>query len=279
MRAMRIAITLLVAALATACGGKKEKPSTGSAGSSSTTTTTTTTGSGSGSATTMAGSGSATTMAGGSDTGSAGSNDDPTMAHKAGMCPSTVFGSTTKDEVKGKAIVVTITADDPLAIAAIQKRGDEVTKERADNLKPGTTADVHDQKGTHGGSKGLCPIYVPEGGKMDLKKDAKGIVVTLTPKDKVDELKTVIDERIKKASDWMTSHVQSGDKGHGGVGGGSGNDGMNRSGMGDGQGKQRHTGSASGGAGTGGGGGMGTGGGGGHGTGGGSGSGAGSGAH
>jgi hypothetical protein len=287
MRRMRIATVLLAVTIAAGCGGKKDNPSATGSGSGSATTATT----GSGSSTAGSSSGSSATTMTGSDTGgsavAAGSaapsgsdagsgsdtplnyNDDPTMAHKAGMCPSTVVGSTTKAEVKGKAVVVIVTATDPAAITAIQKRGKELTQERADNLAPNTTSDVHDMKGTHGGTKGMCPVYVSEGGKMELKDLPKGIAVTLTPKDKLADLKTVIDGRIAKAADWVKTHEHDGDKGHGGTGGGSGNDGMNHSGAGDGLGRSRHGGSGGGGQGTGGGNGMGTGGGSGGGTGGG----------
>jgi hypothetical protein len=188
------------------------------------------------------------------------------------MCPSTVFGSTTKAELKGKTVVVTITNDDKEAITSIQKRAEELLKERADNLKPGSTSNTHDQKGTFGGSKGMCPIYIPEGGKAESKKDAKGVVVTITPKDKPDDLKKQIDDRIAKTDEWVKKNLTAGDKGtHGGVGGGKGNDGSNRSGQGDGKGQERN------GKGDGKGGGNGTGGGGGKGTGGGNGKGSGSG--
>jgi hypothetical protein len=267
MRRMRIASLVLVATIVAACGNKKEKPTPPTTGSATTTTATTGSGSGGSGATAMMGSATGSAAMAGSGSGSgmaAAYNDDPTMAHKAGMCPSTVVGSTTKAELKGKSVVVTVTATDAAAIAAIQKRGDELTHERADNLAPGTTADVHDMKGTHGGGKGMCPIYVPEGGKMELKKDPKGIAVTLTPKDKPGDLKTVIEARITKAADWVSTHEQAGDKGRGGTGGGSGNDGMNHSGSGDGLGRARRGG---GGMGTGGGNGMGTGGGNGNGSG------------
>jgi hypothetical protein len=273
MRGMRIA-SLVVVLSVVSCGGKKDSSGSGSSSAGSSMAGSSMAGSSAGSS--MAGSDMAgSSMAGSSVAGSGmagsdmagsavamGSDDDPTMAHKAGMCPSTVFGSTTKAELKGKSVIITVTATDDPAIKAIQARGDLVVHERQDNLNPGTTADVHDMKGTHGGRKGMCPIYVTEGGKMDVKNDVKGIVVTLTPKDHVNDLKTTIDGRITKIADWLSKHVAGGDRGHGGVGGGSGADGMNRSGRGDGLGRQRHGGSGGGGGdGTGGGGGKGMGGG------------------
>ena len=181
--------------------------------------------------------------------------------HRAGMCPSTVFGATTKAATKGKAVVVTIESADKDAIAAIQKRTDELLAEKA--KKDAATGNAHDQKGTHGGGQGLCPIYVPEGATATAKHEAKGVVVTITPKDKADELGKEIDGRIAKAADWVKANVKAGDnQNQGGVGGGKGEDGSNHSGKGDGKGHERKKGGG-GGKGTGGGdgGGKGTGGG------------------
>ena len=36
---------------------------------------------------------------------------------------------------------------------------------------------------------GICPVYVPEGAKARAKHEKNGVVVTITPKDKPDELK------------------------------------------------------------------------------------------
>jgi hypothetical protein len=204
-----------------------------------------------------AGSGSAMVPAGsGSDSGSGSASTQ--MTHKGGNCPSMVWGSTTKAEVKDGKILVTVTADDKDAIAAIQKRATELLAEKAD----GGTGTTHDQKGTHGGSMGMCPVYLGDGGKGEAKNADKGVTVTITPKDKPDALKAEIDARIPKAADWVKANLKDGDKGQGGVGGGSGNDGMNHSGQGDGKGMERKKGDGSGGgAGTGGGGGKGTGGG------------------
>ena len=213
-----------------------------------------------------AGSGSAAAAAAGPDTGSAaaaagaGGSAAEAMAHKAGMCPSTVLGATTKEAVKGKAVVVTIESTDPDAIAAIKRRTDELLAEKK-SAKVASMA--HDQKGAHGGGVGLCPVHIPEGAKATAKHRAKGVVVTITPKDKPDELAKDIDARIARAADWVAANVKPGDKGNqGGVGGGKGEDGSNHSGKGDGKGHERKKGSGGGGGkGTGGGGGAGTGGG------------------
>jgi hypothetical protein len=179
------------------------------------------------------------------------------MSHRAGMCPSTVLGATTKAAVKGKAVVLTIASTDKDAIAAIQKRTDELLAEKRD----APTGVGHDMKGTHGGSQGLCPVYVPDGSKAAAKRAAHGVVVTITPKEKPDELAKEIDGRIARSADWVKANVKEGDKGNqGGVGGGNGDDGSNHSGKGDGKGRERKKGGG-GGKGTGGGGGGGTGGG------------------
>jgi hypothetical protein len=274
---MRTAMMLLALGLAVGPTGCKKK-------------TATTEGAGSGSAE-MVGSGSAmagsdmgsAAMAGsagsamaGSDMGSAamagsaamgaGAGSDNAMSHHAGNCPSTVFGSTTKAEVKGKDIVVTITSKDKNAVMAIQKRTDELLKQRAEKKDVGT---AHDQKGTHGQVAGLCPVHIPDGATAKGKHEKDGVAVTITPKDKPDELKTEIDGRITKAADWVKANIQPGDKGNqGGVGGGKAEEGMNHSGSGDGKGMERKKGGDGngGGGGTGGGGGKGTGGGGGKGS-------------
>ncbi|MEO6773984.1 MAG: hypothetical protein ABI467_13375 [Kofleriaceae bacterium] len=232
------------------------------------------TGSGSGSGAAMAGSGSAMADSGsGSGSGSAmmgsGSGEmagsdatDKPMSHKAGNCPSTVLGAKTTDKLVGKAIVVTITAEDKDAIAAIQKRTDELLKEK---VAPHPTAGaMHDQKGGHGGGIGMCPVYVPEGATSSAKTAKKGVTVTITTTGKIDDLKQDIDARIARAEQWVKDNIKPGDKGdQGGVGGGSGDHGSNHSGSGDSKGKERD-GSGGGGKGTGGGGGKGTGGGSGH---------------
>lgn len=209
----------------------------------------------------------AAAAAAGSDTGAApaagaGAANADAMTHRAGMCPSTVLGATTKQEVKGKAVVLTIEATDRDAIAAIQKRTDKLIAEKKSAKTPGM---AHDQKATHGGTSGLCPVHVPEGAKATSKHQARGVVVTITPKDRPDELATEIDGRIARAAEWVKANVKDADNGNqGGVGGGKGEDGSNHSGKGDGKGHERKKGGdgGGGGAGTGGGGGKGTGGGG-----------------
>jgi hypothetical protein len=274
---MRIAMTLLTLALAVGAGCKK-KTDTATEGSGSAAMA----GSGSaamaGSGSAMAGSdmGSGSAMAGsaagsgsamaGSGSGAGAGSAETLMAHHAGMCPSTVFGSTTKAEIKGKDVHVTITSDDKDAIAAVQKRSDELLAAHKDKKAPGAE---HDQKGDHGGSMGLCPVYLPDGATAKAKHEKNGVVVTITPKDKPDALKTEIDARIQKSADWVKANIKPGDKGNqGGVGGGKADEGMNRSGSGDAKGMQRKK------DGNGSGGGKGTGGGGGKGGGGGTGSGA-----
>jgi hypothetical protein len=211
------------------------------------------TGSGSGSA--MMGSGSGDMAGSGSAMGSgmgsgSGATDQP-MSHRTGNCPSTVLGAKTTAKLVGKAVVVTVTADDKDAIAAIQKRSDELLK---DKVAPHATGGaMHDQKGGHGGGIGLCPVYVPEGATASAKTDKKGVVITITSTGKVEDLKKDIDGRIERSAQWVKDNIKPADKGdQGGVGGGSGDHGSNHSGMGDGKGKGR---------GTGGGGGKGTGGG------------------
>jgi hypothetical protein len=102
-------------------------------------------------------------------------------------------------------------------------------------------------------------VFVPDGAKATAKQDAKGVVVTITAKDKPAELAKEIEGRIAKTADWVKTNLKTGDQqNQGGVGGGKGEDGSNHSGKGDGKGHERKNG---GGAGTGGGGGAGTGGG------------------
>jgi hypothetical protein len=273
----RLVFTVLAAALTLSSGCKKQgsEPAAGSgaavpagsangsaAGPGGTAATAEGSGSaaGSDSAAMAAGSGSAAgggdsaAMAAGSGAGAAASE---AMAHRAGMCPSTVLGATTKAAVKGKAVAVTIESADKDAIAAIQKRTDKLLAEKKVGPSGGAT---HDQKGTLGGGQGLCPVYVPEGAKATAAHQAKGVVVTITPKDKPDDLAKEIGDRIAKASDWVKTNVKEADKGNqGGVGGGKGDDGSNHSGKGDSKGHDRKKGGG-GGKGAGGGGGGGTGG-------------------
>src|SRR5689334_14479726 len=110
---MRIAMTLLALALATGACKKKENqasntpPTTGSAAMTGSAGSAAMAGSDQGSAA-MAGSDQGSAAMAGSGAGSA----DTSMAKHAGNCPSTVLGSTTKAEVKGKDVVLSITSDD-----------------------------------------------------------------------------------------------------------------------------------------------------------------------
>jgi hypothetical protein len=265
---MRTTVTVILALAlgvgSTACKKKEDKPAT-----------TDTTG---GSAA-MAGSGDMAggTAAGGAGdvaggTAAAGAGDmagtgpgdtavapaEPEMQKKAGNCPSTVFGAITKAEIKGKDVVLTITSEDKDAVASIQRRTEALLKEKQD----GRAGAGHDQKGTHGGGTGICPVFYGEGGTAKSKKDAKGVTITITPKIKPEELKATIDERITKAAAWVDKSITPADAGNqGGVGGGTGAHGGTHQGAGDAKGKERKDGTG-GGAGTGGGGGKGTGGGG-----------------
>lgn len=269
---MRIAMMLLALALATTGCKKKQATPTGEATGSSGSAML---GSGSadmGSGSAMAGSdmaaGSGSAMAGSGDMAGSGAGSGDAMSKHAGNCPSTVLGSTTKANVKGKDVVVTITSSEKDAITAIQMRADAIVKEKSDNAAAGTAAaGGHDQKGSHGGSVGLCPVHIPEGATAKAKHEKNGASVTITPKADAAALKTEIDARITKAADWVKANIKPGDKeNQGGVGGGTNKEGANHSGQGDGKGKERKSGS---GGGSGGGGGAGTGGGGGKGTGGG----------
>ena len=262
---MRLFFTLLAVSLAVATACKKSgdtgkgsgeamssNPGAGSSmAGSSPAASAPAQGSSAGSGSSMAGGGSADTTgaaAAGSGSASPASADVPgsgaggaateaeAMPHRAGMCPSTVLGATTRSAAKGKAVIVTVESDDKDAIAAIQKRADELLAEK----RAAPTGGGHDMKGTHGGARGLCPVYVPEGAKAAARRAPKGVVVTITPKDKPDELATEIDARIAKAAAWTKANVKDGDKqNQGGVGGGKGEDGSNHSGKGDGKGRER----------------------------------------
>jgi hypothetical protein len=143
-------------------------------------------------------------------------------------------------------------------VLAIQKRTELLLKEKQD----GGTGAAHDQKGTHGGGMGICPVFYGEGGTAKSKKEAKGVTITITPKtEKPEELKAKIDDRISKATEFVNKNIKPGTEGNtGGVGGGKGEHGSRHQGAGDSKGKERKGGTG-GGAGTGGGGGKGTGGG------------------
>ena len=244
-----------------ACSKKKEPPPTEGSGSGSAMMGSGSAMAGSGSGSAMMGSGSGEMAGSGSAMGSgmgsgSGATDQP-MSHRTGNCPSTVLGAKTTAKLVGKAVVVTITADDKDAIAAIQKRSDELLK---DKVAPHPTAGaMHDQHGGHGGGIGLCPVYVPEGATASAKTDKKGVTVTITSTGKVEDLKKDIDSRIERSDKWVKDNIKPADKGdQGGVGGGSGDHGSNHSGMGDGKGKGRGTGGG-GGKGNGGGSGSGSG--------------------
>ena len=232
---MRIAMALLALALATTGCKKKENKPTTETGSGSAMAGSDMAGSGSA----AAGSGSAGSAMAGSDTGSgsaamagsgsaAGSGADATkMAHKAENCPSTIAGATTKADLKGKTVVVSITSTDKKAVAEIQKKVDALVAEK----KTAKKGAGHDQKGTHGGDEGLCPVYVPDGATAAAKKEKNGSSVTITPKDKPDDLKKQIDDRITKAADWMKANPPAEGAGAGagsaagaGSGGGTGSD-------------------------------------------------------
>lgn len=276
---MRLAYVLFGLSLAVSAGCKKEPGSTAQtgSGSGSGSAVAPTVGSGSGSDT---GSGSAGSGSGsGSDSGSAaGSGSDSGSAaaagsgagsdsallgtHRAGNCPSMVLGATTTSALKGKTVIVTIESSDADAIAAIQKRTDDLLADKKAIAADGSAATGagHNQKGGHGGGQGLCPVYVPDGATATAKHQPKGVVVTIAPKDKADALSHEVEARITKASAWVKANIQDASQGNqGGVGGGKGEDGSNHSGKGDGKGHLRK--GSGGGAGTGGGGGAGTGGG------------------
>src|SRR5207237_5730888 len=108
-------------------------------------------------------------------------------------------------------------------------------KEKSD----GATGAAHDQKGTHGGGMGMCPVFFGEGGTAKAAHDASGVTITVTPKIKPDELKAQIDTRIAKATEWVKANIKPGDASNqGGVGGTMGDHGANHSGKGDGKGKK-----------------------------------------
>ena len=239
-------VALAIGVGAAACKKQEKDPSSTGSGSSSSmmgSGSAAAAGSGSGSGSDMG----AAAAGSGSDTGAAAATE-PEMVKKAGNCPSTVFGAITKAEVKGKDVVLTITSENKDAVAAIQKRTELLLKD-----KHGSTAGAaHDAKGTHGGGIGLCPVFYGEGGTAKSKKDAKGVTIVITPKkEKPEDLKAKIDDRISKTSEWVGKNIKPGDQGNtGGVGGGKGLHGSRHQGAGDSKGKERKGG---GGAGTGGG--------------------------
>ncbi len=191
--------------------------------------------------------------------GDAGGDAGEKMSKRGGNCPSMVAGVTTTATADAKTVTVTVVASDADAIASIQKRSGELLAEKEDPA----AGKVHDQKGTYGGSMGLCPVGT-NGATAKMEKTAKGVTIVLTPAEGVSvaDLKAKVDERIKGAAEYVAANIKpaSADEGNGGaVGGGKGDHGSNHSGKGDGQGK-KGDGKGKGDA-TGGGGGAGTGGG------------------
>lgn len=166
--------------------------------------------------------GSAMEGSAGSAAEGSGAEGGATMTHKAEKCPSTVAGATTTASVKGKDVIVTVTAKDKAAIAMIQKRADESVKPKTEAKEPSAE---HTQQGVHGGTAGICPVYVPTGATAKVKHEKAGVVVTITPKEKPDDLKKDIDDRITKAEAWAKENPSGGDEGGGGgkgTGGGHG---------------------------------------------------------
>lgn len=263
-----ISLLAFTVALATTAACKKKNAEPG-AGSGSGTTGSAETGSASGSATGSA-SGSATGSAAGSDTGSAaGSGSDAgsagsgasagsaapdgstAMTNKGGNCPSLVSGATTTAKVEKDVVVVSITSTDKDAVAAIHKRAAALIKEKADSTGR-TGGGGHDQKGTHGGAGGICPIYFSDGTGA-ATNDTNGTIVRMVPRaGTAAELKQKIDDRIAKSAEWVKANVKDGEQGTtGGVGGGEGKHGSVHAGSGDGHGKDRKDAAAAGSAGSG----------------------------
>src|SRR5690606_23969447 len=174
---MRIAMALLALALATTGCKKKENPA--SAPEPTGQTAGSDTGSGVGADT---GSGE------GSDTGAtAEAGGDATLSKKAGNCPSTVLGATTKAEVKGSDIVLTITSTDKDAVTSIQQRAQVLVKERTEAAnKEADPNAAHDRRGTHHGRVGLCPVHIPEGATAKATNVDNGVEIAITPKDNLD---------------------------------------------------------------------------------------------
>lgn len=186
------------------------------------------------------------------------------MSKRGGNCPSMVVGSTTAASADATAVTVTILATDADAIASIQRRTEELLEDKAP-----TAGSAHDQKGSYGGSMGLCPV-VTVGATAKMEKNDKGVTVVLTPTadSTLDKLKAMVEERIKLSAEYVAANIKPGtDVGNGAaLGGGKGDHGSNHSGKGDGKGKESGKGDGTGGGkqdGTGGGKGSGSGGGGG----------------
>lgn len=186
------------------------------------------------------------------------------MSKRGGNCPSMVVGSTTVAAADAAAVTLTISATDADAIASIQRRTSELLEDKAP-----AAGSAHDQKGSYGGSMGLCPV-VTVGATAKMTKMDTGVTVVLTPAadSTVDKLKATVEERIKQSADYVAANIKPGqDAGNGAaLGGGKGDHGSNHSGKGDGKGKESGKGDGTGGGkqdGTGGGSGGGGGGGGG----------------
>jgi len=184
-----------------------------------------------------AGSGSAGGSGSATASGSGGGSADSDKPHRAGNCPSTVARSTTTAAVEGTSVVVTISSDDPEAVAAIQKRTDELIAVRVEHRAEPNKR--HDQNGEHGGGTGMCPVYIPDGATAAGKRTPNGVIVSISAGDPA-ALKTEIDGRIQKAAEWTKANLPAGDKGtQGALGGGKADEGMNHSGKGDGKGLER----------------------------------------
>jgi hypothetical protein len=166
----------------------------------------------------------------------AAAGDADKMSKRGGNCPSMVAGATTVASADASAVTLTVSASDADAISSIQRRSTELLAEKQDPAAGGT----HDQKGTYGGSLGLCPV-VTKGATVAMTKTEKGVAMTLTPiaGTTVQQLKTLVDERIKLSVDYVAANIKPGeDIGNGGaVGGGKGDHGSNHTGKGDGKGK------------------------------------------
>jgi hypothetical protein len=193
------------------------------------------------------------TASGSAPIGSSSEKPHHEKPHHAGNCPSTVAHSTTSSAIDGTNVLVTITSDDQEAIAAIQKRTDELLMGRTAHHDGSDTQ--HLQNGEHGGGMGMCPVYIPAGATATSKQQQKGVVVSITSQDPA-ALKSEIDGRIQRVTDWVNANIPSGEKGtQGGLGGGKNDEGMNHSGKGDGKGMERKQaadgGSAAGGGGSG----------------------------
>lgn len=167
------------------------------------------------------------------------------MSKRGGNCPSMVVGSTTAAATDATAVTVTILATDADAIASIQRRTEELLEDKAP-----AAGSAHDQKGSYGGSMGLCPV-VTVGATAKMEKNDKGVTVVLTPTadSTLDKLKATVEERIRLSAEYVAANIKPGtDAGNGAaLGGGKGDHGSNHSGKGDGKGKESGKGDGTGG--------------------------------